>query len=164
MFKTSFLKNRKGTALIWMLMAFTVLMIMTTSIIYISRQDIHETTIHEERLQTYYIALAGIDMTYAALMDPDNSPKGIDIAINKLKADSTPITDSIAVEYGGETKGTAEVSIDRFEVVDADTGDTVYWIRITSLGQLAGKDMKISSTMRINEKNQNQIVREKFSE
>lgn len=163
MSKTSFLKNRKGSALIWMLMAFTVLMIMTTSIIYIARQDIFETTKHEERLQTYYIALAGIDMTYAALMDPDNSPKGIELAVTKLKADSTPLTDSIAVEYGGETKGTAEVSIDRLEVTDAE-GDTEYWIRITSVGQLAGKDMKVSSTMRINEDNPNQIVREKFSQ
>lgn len=151
------LNKRKGSALIWMLLAFSVLMILTTSIFYIVRQDLYETAKQEERLQTYYIALSGVDLTYAALMDPANEPKKIESAISKLKSKSTPITDTIIIDIDGEEKGTATVSIDRIK----DEKD-IYWIRITSVGQLTGKSVTVSSTMRINESNYNQIVREKL--
>jgi hypothetical protein len=140
-----------------MLLAFSVLMILTTSIFYIVRQDLYETAKQEERLQTYYIALSGVDLTYAALMDPANEPKKIESAISKLKSKSTPITDTIIIDIDGEEKGTATVSIDRIK----DEKD-IYWIRITSVGQLTGKSVTVSSTMRINESNYNQIVREKL--
>lgn len=151
------LNKRKGSALIWMLLAFSVLMILTTSIFYIVRQDLYETAKQEERLQTYYIALSGVDLTYAALMDSANEPKKIESAISKLKSKSTPITDTIIIDIDGEEKGTATVSIDRIK----DEKD-IYWIRITSVGQLTGKSVTVSSTMRINESNYNQIVREKL--
>ncbi|MDY0277981.1 MAG: hypothetical protein RBQ97_07845 [Acholeplasma sp.] len=154
--KKNFLfKNRKGAALAWMLIAFTLLMILMSSIIYITRQDILETNKQKERLQAYYIALAGVDLTYSALMDTDYSPKYIDIAITNLKADSTPITDDIDVTIDGDEKGTATVSLDRVTVNEKD------WLRITSVGKLKGFNTTASSTMRINELNHNQIVRER---
>jgi hypothetical protein len=36
-------KNRKGSALIWMVFAFTITMIFMTSIIYLTQQDLRET-------------------------------------------------------------------------------------------------------------------------
>lgn len=151
--------KRKGAALVWMLIAFTVLMILMTSIIYVVRQDLFETVKQEERLQTYYIALAGIDLTYSALMDPTNDPKKINLAISKLKEPSISllVDDNITIDIGGEQKGTASVTIDRIKE------DDVYWIRITSIGQLEDKDTKVSSTMRINETNTNQIIRESIN-
>lgn len=152
------IKKRKGVALIWMILAFTILMILMTSIIYIVRQDIFETVKQEERLQTYYIALAGLDLTYAALMDPSISPKIIDNVIDSLKKNNTSITDTINIEIGGNQKGTATVTIDRVKE------NEINWVRITAVGQLKGKDTKISSTMRINESNYNQMIREKIGQ
>lgn len=152
------IKKRKGVALIWMILAFTILMILMTSIIYIVRQDIFETVKQEERLQTYYIALAGLDLTYAALMDPSISPKIIDNVIDSLKKNNTSITDTISIEIGGNQKGTATVTIDRVKE------NEINWLRITSVGQLKDKDTKVSSTMRINESNYNQMVREKIGQ
>ncbi len=152
------IKKRKGVALIWMILAFTILMILMTSIIYIVRQDIFETVKQEERLQTYYIALAGLDLTYAALMDPSISPKIIDNVIDLLKKSNTSITDTINIEIGGNQKGTATVTIDRVKE------NEINWVRITAVGQLKGKDTKISSTMRINESNYNQMIREKIGQ
>lgn len=152
------IKKRKGVALIWMILAFTILMILMTSIIYIVRQDIFETVKQEERLQTYYIALAGLDLTYAALMDPSINPKIIDNVIDSLKKNNTSITDTINIEIGGNQKGTATVTIDRVKE------NEINWVRITAVGQLKGKDTKISSTMRINESNYNQMIREKIGQ
>lgn len=154
--KWGVLKKRKGAALVWVLLVFTVLMILMSSVMFIVRQNITETTKQEERVQTYYIALAGVDLTYAALMDPDNKPKKILAAVTKLKKNINPITDTIVIDINGGEKGTATVSIDRTKE------NEINWIRITSVGQLNGNNTKVSSTMRINEDNHNQIVREKI--
>lgn len=153
--KWCILKKKKGAALAWVLMVFAVLMILTSSIMYIVSQNLFESTKQEERVQTYYIALAGVDLTYAALMDPSYSPKKIDTAVAKLKNNNTPITDTIIIDNKNVKKGTATVTIDRIKQ------NQINWIRITSVGQLEGKDTKVSSTMRINENNHNQMVREK---
>ncbi|MGH4121808.1 MAG: hypothetical protein ACREV6_02525 [Clostridium sp.] len=151
------LKKKKGAALVWVLITFTVLMILMTSVVHIVRQNIFETARQEERIQTYYIALAGVDLTYAALMNPDYDPKKIEAAVIKLKSNSIPITDTIIINIKDVEKGTATVSIDRIEE------NEINWIRITSIGQLKGKNTKVPSTMRINEDNHNQMVREKIA-
>lgn len=157
--KQTIFKKRKGAALMWMLIAFTVLMVLMTSIVFVVRQDIFETVKQEERLQTYYIALAGIDLTYSALMDPGHDPKKIKLAISELKKPGiSELADkNITIDIGEKKRGTASVTIDRIKE------DDVYWIRITSIGQLEDKDTKVSSTMRINESNTNQVIRESIN-
>ncbi|MBU3144904.1 hypothetical protein [Clostridium sp. CF012] len=151
------LKKRKGAALVWVLLVFTVLMILMSSVMYIVRQNIFETTKQKERIQTYYIALAGVDLTYAALMNPDYNPKKIEAAVIKLKRDNKPIIDTIIIDIKGVEKGTATVTIDRIKE------NEINWIKVTSVGQLKGNSTKVPSTMRINEDNNNQIVREKIA-
>lgn len=150
-----FLKKRKGVAILWMLIAFTILMILMASMVYIVRQDIFETVKQEERLQTYYIALAGLDLTYAALLDPS---KDFKTTVQTIKNKGVPIIDNISIEVDGEERGIATVTIDR---VQDEKG--IQWLKITSIGQLKDKETKVSTTMRINESNKNQIVREKLS-
>ena len=151
------LNNRKGAALIWMILAFTITMILMSSIIFLTRQDIRETVKQEERLQTYYIAAAGIDLTYAALMDPVNKPKKIEAAISKIgDTGNKKLSDTIDIKYNNEIKGTATVTISRITI------DEKKWLQIVSVGKLVDKDTQVTTTMRINEANTNQIVREKF--
>lgn len=159
MIQRIFFNKRTGSALMWMLIAFTILMILSSSAIFIVQQDIHETTKQEERLKTYYIALSGIDLTYAALMNPDDRPMKIESMITKLKSNgNTPITETINVESNGVIKGTANISVKRI------TKDEKNWVQITSIGKLTGKDTSVSTVMRINEANTNQIVREKYGD
>lgn len=152
------MKNRTGVALIWTVITFSVLMILMSSVFMLFRQDLFETRMQEQRLQTYYVALSGIDLTYSALMDPLNNPKVITNVITKLKASgSLPIKDDIEVNVDGKKIGTASVTIDRIEK------DEINWIRITSVGKLEGNTTEVSSVMRINEANTNQVIREKVS-
>lgn len=155
--KTKYFKNRKGSALIWMIIAFVITMIMMTSIMLLTQQDLRETVMQEERLQTYYIASAGIDMTYAALLDPAHKPKKIEAAISKIgTVGNKTLTDTINIKSNGEIKGTATVTISRVTI------DEKKWLQIVSVGKLVGKNTQVTTTMRINEANTNQIVREKF--
>ncbi len=142
-----------------MLIVFTVLSILMSSMFFLTRQDLKETVALEERLQTYYIASAGIDLTYAALMDPSYDPKKIESAINKIgNSGDKKLIDTITIKNNGEVKGTAVVTISRVTVDDKK------WLQIVSVGKLVGKSTEVTSTMRINEQNTNQIVRQKFGE
>lgn len=145
--------------MIWMLIVFTVLSILMSSMFFLTRQDLKETVALEERLQTYYIASAGIDLTYAALMDPSYDPKKIESAINKIgNSGDKKLIDTITIKNNGEIKGTAVVTISRVTVDDKK------WLQIVSVGKLVGKSTEVTSTMRINEQNTNQIVRQKYGE
>lgn len=151
--------KKKGAALIWMLIVFTVLSILMSSMFFLTRQDLKETVALEERLQTYYIASAGIDLTYAALMDPSYDPKKIESAINEIgNSGNKKLVDTITIKNNGVVKGTALVTISRV------TLDDKKWIQIVSVGKLVGKSTEVTSSMRINEENTNQIVRQKFGE
>lgn len=151
--------KQKGAALIWMLIVFTVLSILMSSMFFLTRQDLKETVALEERLQTYYIASAGIDLTYAALMDPSYDPKKIESAINVIgNSGDKELIDTITIKNNGVVKGTAVVTISRVTVDDKK------WIQIVSVGKLVGKSTEVTSSMRINEDNTNQIVRQKFGE
>ena len=151
--------KEKGAALIWMLIVFTVLSILMSSIFILTRQDLKETVALEERLQTYYIASAGIDLTYAALMDPSYDPKKIELAISKIgNTGNKKLVDTITVNNNGVVKGTAVVTISRVTVDDKK------WLQIASVGKLVGKSTEVTTTMRINEENTNQIIRQKFGE
>lgn len=155
--KNMIFKKRKGAALAWTLIAFTVLMIFMSTIFFITTQDIRETRMQEERLRTYYIASAGVDLIYAALMDPNNEPKYLVKAIEELENNgNTPITESISIENNSVVMGTANITIKRVTV------DEKNWLQITSVGKLRDKNTEVPTTMRINEENSNQIVREKF--
>ncbi len=151
--------KQKGAALIWTLIVFTVLSILMSSMFFLTRQDLKETVALEERLQTYYIASAGIDLTYAALMDPSYDPKKIESAINEIgNSGNKKLVDTITIKNNGVVKGTAVVTISRVTVDDKK------WIQVVSVGKLVGKATEVTSTMRINEENTNQIVRQKFGE
>ncbi|WP_313127284.1 hypothetical protein [Proteiniclasticum ruminis] len=145
--------------MIWTLIVFTVLSILMSSMFFLTRQDLKETVALEERLQTYYIASAGIDLTYAALMDPSYDPKKIESAINEIgNSGNKKLVDTITIKNNGVVKGTAVVTISRVTVDDKK------WIQVVSVGKLVGKATEVTSTMRINEENTNQIVRQKFGE
>lgn len=148
--------NREGAALMWALLAFFILIILTTSVIFITRQDLLETRMQEERLETYYIALAGAEMTYAGLMSQEElDDMVIDKVIARFKTNTDPVSDKIQIVIDGEVKGEADVIIDKV------SKDNIDWIRIKSVGKLVDKNTKATTTIRINEERTNQIVREK---
>ncbi len=90
-------------------------------------------------------------------MDPTHNPKKIEAAITKLKTPGiTSLTDTINVKKSSKIIGIATVTITRVTIEDQK------WIQVVSIGKLTDKNTEVTTTMRINEANKNQIVRQKF--
>lgn len=155
------IKNkRKGATLIWVLIMFVVLMIIVPSLFRIGRQNIHEAMKQEERLQTYYIALSGIDLSYAALINLNGESSKIETGIINKIGNKT-LNEKIDIKIGSNNIGIADVYIDRIKEINPETNIEVNWVRIKSVGQIIGKETKVDSILKINEKNINQMVRER---
>ncbi|MBM7561387.1 hypothetical protein [Fusibacter tunisiensis] len=149
-----YLKNEKGAAIAWVLILMTLLIIFTSSMIYIARQDIIETRIHAERLKTYYVALAGLDLGYAALMET----VGSDLYIQQFIDDDTKVvSDTIDIITDSEKRGEAVVTIESV-VVDSKT-----WVRIKSIGTMEEGGQSVTSILRINPDNTQHTIREAFT-
>ncbi len=65
-------KTENGAALVWVLILMVVFVTLTSSMLFLSRQDIFETVNHKESTKAYYLAESGVDLAYAALMKKTN--------------------------------------------------------------------------------------------
>ncbi|MDH8679420.1 hypothetical protein QE109_14775 [Fusibacter bizertensis] len=148
------LKTEDGAALVWVLILMTIVITLTASMTYVASQDIHETRLHEERLKTYYIALAGVDLGYASLM----ANSGSEPYINQFLNDSTKtVTDTIEIFDGLTKKGEAVVTLESVTV------DSKRWIRVYSVGTLLDGTQSVASILRINPDNTQHTIRESFT-
>ena len=152
--KLGCLKKNSGIALVWVLALLSIITILMFSIIFISRQDILETRLHEERLKTYYIALAGVDLGYASLMaDYSGEPY-----INQFLDDpDKSVTDTIEIMSSGTKQGEAVVTLDSVTV------ESKRWIRVQSVGTLEDGTQSVTSSLRINPDNTEHTIREGFT-
>lgn len=148
------IKSEDGAALAWVLILMTLLIILATSMVYIARQDIFETKNHAERLKTYYIALAGVDLGYAALMTNVGAEPYIEQFISD---DDKSVTDVIDITVDSVKQGEAAVTIESV-VVDSKT-----WIRVVSVGTLTDGSQSVTSVLRINPDNTQHTIREAFT-
>lgn len=147
-------KSNNGVALVWVLALLSLITVLMFSIIFISRQDILETRLHEERLKTYYIALAGVDLGYASLMaDYSGEPY-----INQFLDDpDKSVTDTIEIMSSGTKQGEAVVTLDSVTV------ESKRWIRVQSVGTLEDGTQSVTSSLRINPDNTEHTIREGFT-
>lgn len=148
-FQKKVIRNEQGVAMIWALILFTMITILTFSSFLVLSQDLFETTQQELRLRTYYIAMSGIELTYGMLYDDDNRDDIIESIM-----DGGPISDVIPIVIEGNQVGTATVTISRVFQDDVD------WLRVVSVGQLEGESVRTTAAMRINEKKPDQFIKE----
>ena len=147
-------RKNDGVALVWVLALLSIITILMFSIIFISRQDILETRLHEERLKTYYIALAGVDLGYASLMADYSG----ELYIKQFLDDpDKSVTDTIDIMSGGTKQGEAVVTLDSVTV------ESKRWIRVQAVGTLEGGTQSVTSSLRINPDNTEHTIREGFT-
>ena len=146
--------DEDGIALVWTLILLSIITVLVLSMTFISRQDILETRLHEERLKTYYIALAGVDLGYASLMaDYSGEPY-----INQFLDDpDKSVTDTIEIMSGGTKQGEAVVTLDSVTV------ESKRWIRVQAVGTLEDGTQSVTSSLRINPDNTEHTIREGFT-
>ncbi|SFH47745.1 hypothetical protein SAMN05192551_101129 [Tindallia magadiensis] len=96
------LKNNKGIALVYVLMAFLVLMIFMSSVVFIFSTNHKQAIRQDDHMRAYYLALSGIDVTKSTLLMPlyveDEEEKNM---MDKMKSDG-PIYIDDSLEIDGE--------------------------------------------------------------
>lgn len=147
-----FNNNRKGSAIVMVVFLFVIIVIITTSVIYIARQNNLETANQEKRIRAYYLSLSGIEIGYAALMAPDSTPgpKYID----RFNASKANVTNTQTIMDGTKTIGKVDITIGNVII----SGKR--WIQVKSVGTLAGSNVSVSSSLRIDSINHDIIIRE----
>ena len=138
----SFKKTEKGAALIWVLILMVFFVTLTSSMLFISRQDIFETVNHRERTKAYYLAESGIDMVYAALMKKTNPS---DVPLIKSYQDDTDKEYEQQIMIGSDT---VDIRIESVEV------DGKWWVKVTSTGEVADSGAIETTSLRIYQPNQ----------
>lgn len=129
--------NKKGSSLIWVIILMAVFVILTSSMIFISRQDLLETVHFREKSKAYYVASSGIDMAYAALMkkpNPADAP-----LIQTYKNDHTK-THTQEIDIGDDK---IYLSIDSVKV------NGKWWVKVVSRGHVTSSNTSETVSLRI---------------
>ena len=145
-------RTKKGMALMVVVSVFAVISIILASIVFVFQNNLSQASGQEERMKAYYLALAGIELGYTALIKNTNSdPNGDPIYYytQALPFTTTPaLTQEITLEGG-----TVEIEAKRITV----SGDD--WIEIAATGHTTSSAVR-TSTMRFRVDNPAVVARE----
>lgn len=148
--------DERGAALIWAVILFMMVVILSTSVLFLLTQDSKETVDQEDRLKAYYVANSGIEIGYAALMTVVNAGTG-EKYIDTFPAGSGTKSYTQDVKDDTGTKvGAASVTLSNVLV------DGKRWIQLRSVGTLEGSGTQVTTSLRIDSSNHEVMVREQF--
>jgi len=127
--------NRKGVALLLVLLVMVVLSILAVAVLTMFTTNMATEKMQEDSIRAHYIAMSGVDVTFGALLQNDESL--LNSYFNKANnVTVTPLTDTI--EFDG---GTATI------IVSTYVADDERWVLITSTATLDGSDINNVVTM-----------------
>ena len=133
----SFKKNENGAALVWVLILMVVFVTLTSSMLFLSRQDIFETVNHKESTKAYYLAESGVDLAYAALMKKTN-PSDVPLIKSYQNNHAKVYTQQITI--GSDT---VDIRIESVEI------DGKWWVKVTSTGTVTASNVSETTSLRI---------------
>lgn len=129
--------NRGGSSLVWVIILMAVFAILTSSMLFISRQDLIETVHFREKSRAYYVASSGIDMAYAALM-------------KKLDDDDTPLIQSYKNDHNKTYSQEIDIGNDKIYLSIASVLiDGKWWVKVISTGKIVDSNTSQTVSLRI---------------
>ncbi len=131
---------------------FVIVSIILASIVFVFQNNLSQASGQEERMKAYYLALAGIELGYSALVrntntDPNSDPVYYYTQVLRTTT-TTPLTEEITLEGGDVTIVAKRIN---------NNGDP--WIEIRATGRTS-KDVTRTSTMRFRVDNPAILTRE----
>lgn len=120
------LKKRRGSVLVFVLIIFLVVSIITSTVIFIFNNNLKQAKHQQDRMEAYYLAYSGAELAYAALNE--NKSK-----LDNLVADPTKKEETIDISFGNGT----------IDVVARKTDEENFkgWIKIISIAVLVKNDV-----------------------
>ncbi|MDD4680058.1 MAG: hypothetical protein PHP79_04095 [Clostridia bacterium] len=140
------LKKRNGSALVTVIMLLAVIVILTSSVSVIFANNLRQTRLQEQKVQAYYLALTGIDMTLSALMLEDGPGNTL---LNEFKWNpSQSIEDDLANKQ--HLNQTDTINLDNGTVtvnIRPINTDNRREVEIHSIGRLSNTEITNSLTL-----------------
>jgi len=128
--------KRQGSAYVFVLMAFLIMSILGSSILFIYNNNLKQAKLQQDSLEAYYLAYSGAEMAYASLMTiTSGNYKFAEITDSNEFAEND-------IEYGnGKINITAKKS---------DNEKFENWIEITSTAVLDRNNVSYTRTLYFN--------------
>lgn len=99
------IKSNDGSVLVFVLIVFLVITILTSSVIYLNMTNTRQVASQRESLHAYYLAYSGIEIGYAALMADSEE------LLNKIINTSTHNLKENNIKYGKDNKDDISIEI-----------------------------------------------------
>lgn len=146
-------KNDQGAALVYVLIVILVVSMYIIIISNLFQSNLKMAKYQEQNMKAYYLAMAGSDLTFTALLQHD-TPQEIDDTLlfdhfNPTISSPSALTDTLNFDTG-----TASITVQAIEI------DGNRWIEIESEGTLTDSGVKKKVTVQFDYANP--IVQKKF--
>ncbi len=136
--------KRQGSAYVFVFIAFLVLSILGSSILFIFNTNLKQAKLQQDSLEAYYLAYSGVEMAYAALLS--KKPNG-DLKLKDLDSHELEQND---ISYGN---GTINILAKKSEHENFEN-----WIEIKSTGTLSRNNLSYTRTLYFDPDNPIDIV------
>lgn len=132
--KQSIIFNKQGVSLIYAMLVLIVMSILGVAIFTLFASNLKQAKFQEDNMRSHFVAVAGVEVTFAALLDNEHSL--LKNYFNKNNTLSDTITFSVNVEEDGIQKEVAGTAI--IEVKSYLDEDDYRLVNIKSIGEAAG--------------------------
>lgn len=138
MHKSNILNDKKGISLIFVILVMMVLSILSVAIFTLFASNIRQAQMQENGIRAHYLAVSGVDVTFAALMQGTTSERLVNTYFNEpINIVVNPISDTIDMDAG-----TVDITVSTY----IEEGNR--WVLITSVGTLDSAD-NLSQTVKM---------------
>ena len=136
MHKSNILNNKKGMSLVFVVLVLLVLSILSMAIFTLFTSNMRQAQKQENVIRAHYLAISGVEVTFAALMQGDTNERLVNTYFNEpINISVDPIEDSIEMDAG-----LVDVTVSTY----VEEGNR--WVLITSVGTLDTTD-SVSQTV-----------------
>lgn len=130
MHKSNILNNKKGISLVFVVLVLLVLSILSMAIFTLFTSNMRQAQRQEDAIRAHYLAISGVEVTFAALMQGTTSQRLVNTYFNEpINISVDPLSDSIEMDAG-----TVDIIVSTY----VEEGNR--WVLITSVGTLDTSD------------------------
>lgn len=126
MTKLKSINNKNGLSLVFVILVMLVLTILSTAVFTLFVSNMNQARLQENATRAHYVAISGVELTFAALTQGTTSTRLLNTHFNKpIDQSVSDLTETIVL-----SEGSASVTISSY-VEDGNR-----WVKIVSIGSL----------------------------
>ena len=144
-YKKAILMNQEGAVLVYVLMLFSVIFILATSLLSIFSSNLKQAKYQENNMEAYYLSYSGALMAFAAISEDHNELLYKIVNNNEVRTETNIKIDS----YSDNT-----IDVKAIKSIDPEY---LGWVEITSIGTLGSSGRSAKAILYIDPSNTKNI-------